>query len=548
MNPRLFSPATLVLALLATGGLLMFVLFYDRAFPQASIDIKVSRAEAQARAEQFLAERGFSLTDYQSVAVFDADEPAAYYLQKSQGMERANQLMRDEIPVWFWYCRWFRPLEKEEYRVRVSPQGAIVRFRREIEEDREGANLDQAAARQIAEQFAERSAGVSLAEYELLDSSTETRKKRTDHAFVWRKKDYAVGEGDLRLEVVVQGDTAGALKQFFKVPERFEREFERERSAGELLTIISLGFTLILLVVALGIFVTRYKANDIRWRFCVPPAGILLALTLAAALNSMPLLKSEYPTEQAYGTYVGIIVVVAVVAAIFYGILILLAGASGDALSREVYPRSVETMTDLMRGRIATPRFAAAAVHGYLLAFLVVGFFTAFYLVGRRFFGIWVPAESPYSNILNTKLPFLYPLLVGFVAAVTEEFVYRFFGVSLLRKYLKSTLLALAIPAVVWAFGHSNYPVFPVYVRGIEVTAIGLLFGYFFIRYDLLTCLIAHYAVDALMVGLPLLRSTNAYFVVSGLAVFAFGLVPLVPAVWGWRRPAEAEPALDRTP
>ena len=33
------------------------------------------------------------------------------------------------------------------------------------------------------------------------------------------------------------------------------------------------------------------------------------------------------------------------------------------------------------------------------------------------------------------------------------------------------------IPAAIWAFGHSNYPVFPVYVRGIELTIGGLLFG-----------------------------------------------------------------------
>lgn len=540
MNRQPFSRMTLVLALLAAGGLLAFVKLYDRAFPQASIDIKVSRSQAQAKAEQYLEQRGFRLAGYQTAAIFDADSPAAIYLQKTQGMERANQLMRSEIPVWFWYCRWFRPLQKEEYRVNVSPSGAIVRFARELEEDRAGANLEQAAARQIAEEFARTAGGVNLTDYELVDSSSERRKNRTDHTFVWKKKNYSIGEGELRFQVDIQGDMVAGLKHFLKVPEQFERDYDRQRSVGQLLTFISVGFMLILFIVALVIFVVRYKANDIRWKFCVTFATILLVLFLAGALNSIPLLKAGYPTKIGYGTFIGIAIVGVFVGAILYGIFILLAGASGDALTRDLYPRSIETMTDLIQGRFATRGFAAAAVHGYLLAFLLVGFFTVFYLVGQKFFGIWLPAEGPYSNILNTQFPFLYPLLVGFVAAITEEFTFRLFGISLVRKYLKNTFLALLIPAVIWAFGHSNYPVFPVYVRGIEVTIVGLIFGYFFIRYDLLTCIVAHYAVDALFVGLPLLRSTNRYFVISGIAVIAIGLLPLIPALLGWRAPASA--------
>lgn len=540
MTRQPFSRMTLVLALLAAGGLLAFVKLYDRAFPQASIDIKVSRSEAQAKAEQYLEQRGFRLTDYQTAAIFDGDSPAAIYLQKTQGMERANQLMRSEVPVWFWYCRWFKPLQKEEYRVNVSPSGAIVRFARELEEDRAGANLEQAAARQIAEEFARTAGGVNLADYELVDSSSERRKNRTDHTFVWKKKNYSIAEGELRFQVDIQGDTVAGLRHFLKVPEQFERDYDRQRSVGQLLTFISVGFMLILFIVALVIFVVRYKANDIRWKFCVTFATILLVLFLAGALNSIPLLKAGYPTKIGYGTFIGIAIVGVFVGAILYGIFILLAGASGDALTRDLYPGSIETMTDLIQGRIATRGFAAAAVHGYLLAFLLVGFFTVFYVVGRRFFGIWLPAEGPYSNILNTQFPFLYPLLVGFVAAITEEFTFRLFGISLVRKYLKNTFLALLIPAVIWAFGHSNYPVFPVYVRGIEVTIVGLIFGYFFIHYDLLTCVVAHYAVDALFVGLPLLRSTNRYFVISGIAVIAIGLLPLIPALLGWRAPASA--------
>jgi hypothetical protein len=41
----------------------------------------------------------------------------------------------------------------------------------------------------------------------------------------------------------------------------------------------------------------------------------------------------------------------------------------------------------------------------------------------------------------------------------------------------KVTFLALLLPAMIWAFGHSTYPVFPVYFRGIKLTIAGLIFG-----------------------------------------------------------------------
>lgn len=529
---------------LAAAGLLSFVFLYDKAFPTASVDLKVTREQAQARAADYLQARGFELGGYEQVTVFGSDDAAAVYLEKTQGMERANELMREEVPVWFWVCRWFKPLEKEEYRVVVSPAGEVIGFRQELEEERAGAKLTPAVAQAMAEEFLSEVAGVRLEEYELVDSASEQEKNRTDHSFVWKKKGFQVGEGELRLRVGVWGDYVGNLRHFFKVPETFEREFQRESAQGTLLGIISLGFTVIFFVLALVVFVQRYKAGDVRWRFALAFAILLLVLTLGAAVNSLPLLKSSYPTSQNYGVYLGVVVVVAVVVSLLYGVFILLTGASGEALTREMRVESVRPLHELIAGRVATPQFARAAGLGYLAAFVLVGYFTAFYFIGRRFFGVWLPAESPYSNMLNTSLPFLFPLLVGFMAAISEEFTYRFFAIPFLRKYVKNVFLALLIPAVIWGFAHSTYPVFPVYVRGIEVTLVGLLFGYLYLRYDILTCIVAHYAVDALFVGLPLLRSENSYFLVSGVVVAFLGLLPLIPALVVWLRGKPEAPAM----
>ena len=99
---------------------------------------------------------------------------------------------------------------------------------------------------------------------------------------------------------------------------------------------------------------------------------------------------------------------------------------------------------------------------------------------------------------------------------------------TFLKRYLKWTPLALVIPAVIWAFGHSSYPVFPVYVRGIELTIGGVIFGIFFLRFNIMTCIVAHYVIDAIFFAFPLLKSGNPYYVTSGLIVCLLAAVPFL--------------------
>jgi len=541
MSNRTPTRDILLWVVLAVAGLTAFLALYDQAFPTASVDLKITAAQAAQQASDYLQGRGFDVGDYKQVTIFDSDSPAAVYLQKTLGMEEANRRIRDEkLPVWFWRTRWFRSQQKEEYRAYVSPTGELLGFQQELEEDRAGANLTEEEALARAEAFLREVARVPLDDYERVDSSSKREKNRTDHTFVWKKKGFQIEEGELRLRVGVWGDTVGAYRHFFKVPEKFERDFKAVQGQGQLLAILSVVFSVIFFGLALVVFVQRYKADDVRWRFALVFAFLILLLGLGAQLNGLKLLQANYPSELNYGVFLAIVLSVLVLVMLIYGVFILLTGAAGEALTRDMRIESVRPLHDLIAGRLLTPQFAAAAGRGYLAAGVMVGYFTLFYFLGRRFFGVWMQAESPYSNLLNTSFPFLFPLFVSLTAAISEEFTYRFFAIPFLRKYLKNVFLALLIPAVIWGFGHSTYPVFPVYVRGIEVTLVGLLFGWLYLRYDILTCIMAHYAVDAIFIGWPLLKSENTYFFVSGLIVAGLGLLPLIPALVVWARRSSA--------
>ena len=67
--------------------------YFFRAFPEASVDFKVTRAAALERARAFAAGQGFSLQGYQSAIVFNVDDDTKTFLEREVGLEQANRLM-----------------------------------------------------------------------------------------------------------------------------------------------------------------------------------------------------------------------------------------------------------------------------------------------------------------------------------------------------------------------------------------------------------------------------------------------------------------------
>ncbi|MBN2290350.1 MAG: CPBP family intramembrane metalloprotease [Candidatus Glassbacteria bacterium] len=547
MNRDRFNLETIIYLVVGLVFFAIFITCYQAAFPSASIKLEVTRSQAVEVASEFLQARGYDLSGYTEAKIFGVNSYGAVFLQQTQGMEKANEMMDGEVPIWRWQCRWFKSGEKEEFRVFVDPAGQVISFRHAIEEDKAGAEIPQEAAEALAKDFLTGVAGLDLSLYERVEASTKKLSNRADHNFEWKLKDFEVtwkeddpeaGTGTLRAGVDVQGDRVGGFGRYFKTPELFDREYSKTSAKGQLLGIISLVLMFLTAVAALVVFILRYKRDDIRWRFAMVAGLAILVGYLLLSLNSFPLIKFGYRTDMGYGVFIGIMVAAAFVGAIIYCAFILFTGASGDSLTREVYPGSLGAMQQLMQGRVFTRSFFFASIRGYALGFFFLGYITLFYLVGRKYLGVFMPAEGPYSNLLGTYLPWLFPLTVSLLAAISEEFVSRFFSISFLKRYLKLTWLALLIPAAIWAFGHSTYPVFPVYVRGIELTIAGVIFGIFFIRFNLMTCIVAHYAIDAIFIALPLLRSGNNYYIVSGLIVCALAAVPLLLGLPGLREKA----------
>ena len=520
--------ALLLWILCGALGLVFAQRYFFRAFPEASVDFKVSRNDALHRAHDFVQGLGENLDGYRSSITFQVDDNAKTYLERELGLQDANRLMSSQLNIWFWEVRYFKPLQVEEYRVRVSPAGRVVAYSHKIEEARGAKSLDREAALAAAQEFAQAKLGVNLDTWDFLpaEANSEVRPNRVDWSFTWERKDFKAKDAVYRLEVGLQGDHIGGTQEFLQVPEAWTRTYEHLRSTNNLyesIAFLPYGF---LLGGAVWLGISLMRQRKTTWMPAILIGSLVTALYLLMKLNEWSSLFASYDTHDSYRGFVALRLFLVLLESVATGLTVMLVIPGGEPLYRSAQRARLRLYETFRLRSIRSKEFFCSSVVGISMAAAHMGFLVAFYIVASKM-GAWAPQDLNYSDAVNTAFPWIAGVAIGVTAATSEEFLFRMFAIPFLEKISGSRVLAVILPAFFWSFLHSNYPQEPGYVRGIEVGLIGIVAGLVMLRWGILATLIWHYTVDASLVGLLLIRSDNYYFKISGIVVGLAGVAPL---------------------
>jgi membrane protease YdiL (CAAX protease family) len=536
MTPERFDKRDMrrVVFLLAVAAMSVAYTAYNfkAAFPQASINLRYSKDQISSMAGRFLNERGLRVDGFHQLTLFDPDQTGSLYLERELGLEEANRLMRAEVPVWRWRARWFRPPDKEEMTVWLSPEGRLVGFEHQIRETDAGARLTKEQARAIAERFLRQQTSTPQ---RFIEEQLQERPNRYDYLFTWEQEGFKAKEATNRRSVTVQGDQVGAYQEFLHVPEKWKRDFATMRAANDLYSQIATGLYVPLILGALVLIIIWIRRKDLDARSLLVVSTVVGGLMMLNEWNQLPFFIDQTSTSTPYYETLAIGLLRGLGAGVFVFLYVILAAAAGEPLYRRAQPGQLSLASGFAWRGLRSKRAFDACVVGYAFAAVHIAFVVAFYLIGRKF-GVWSPQEVEYSDLLSTLLPWIYPVAISLLAATSEEFWFRLFAVPALQRIVKWRWLAIVVPAFVWGFLHSNYPQQPGYIRGIEVGVIGIAAGYLMMRYGILSTLIWHFTVDAVLIGMFLFRSESGYFQLSGLVVVAAILAPLAISLISYRR------------
>jgi len=505
--------------------------YFFQAFPEASVDFKVPRAAALEQAKEFAQAQGAQITGYDSSIVFDVDDTAKTYLEREVGLATANRMMATDVHIWYWQTRFFRPLQKEEFDVRVDPAGGVVGYSHVLAEAAPGASIERAAAESTGESFLRDALHIDLSKYEFREEEANftERPNRRDWSFSWERIGFRAKDAPYRLNVTLAGDRVSGYDEFLKVPQAWSLDYERLRTSNNFFEYIALIPYAFLLGGCFYLIISLGRRGLLEWRIGLALGIFLTVLYFLMTMNQWPLDRAAYDTNNSYLTFFLSQVGVAALTSVVSAFLVVIAVVPGEPLYRISHPDKIRLDVGIRLPGIRTKEFFSANVIGICLAAAHIGYITIFYIISRKL-GAWAPQDLNYENVVSTTFPWVYPLAIGIYAATSEEFLFRLFAIPYLTRMTKSKFLAVVLPAFMWGFLHSNYPQEPAYIRGIEVGLIGIVAGLVMLRWGIWATLTWHYTVDAFLISTSLLRSHGAYLRVSGAIVGGAALIPLAIA------------------
>ncbi|MGA7616371.1 MAG: type II CAAX endopeptidase family protein [Thermoanaerobaculia bacterium] len=526
-----FRFLAITLALLLLAGWFGIRYFAD-AFPEASIEFKVGRGESMTIAQKLLHDLGLARSGkvpWKTASQFESDDLSKIFLERELGLRRANQLMKGPVSVWYWTDRWFRPLQKEEMIVRVSPGGRVVGFQHARPEDAALPSVTEAAARAMGERFLDR-VGVAREGIDLVSISRRDLPHRTQWILTWHSRSLHPASAPYRYRVTVDGNTIGAYGEGLKVPDAWERDYRNLRSKNNAAGMIDTIFLALTFIAALVVFIVRLRRGDVAIRFVIAVGITCAVLVTAVGLNSFPSALAGYDTTSSYPAFVAGHVFSSALQGVFMAFLLMVIVGAGEPLYRERFPLKLAIPRLFRPKALRSKRVFKGFVLGYALVAIFLAYQVAFYMIADRL-GAWSPADIPYDEILNTAFPWVAVLFIGFFPALSEEFISRAFSIPFFEKVFRSRLFAIVLAGFIWGFGHATYPNQPFYIRGLEVGIAGVFMGLILFRFGLLPLLVWHYTVDALYTALVLFRSGNLYYILSAAAAALIFLFPLLVSI-----------------
>ncbi len=538
--------ALLLWIVLGIIGTIFAYKYFFRAFPEASVDFHVTRGEALKLGQNFVAGLGENVSGYRSAIVFSVDDDGKTYLERELGLQQANQMMSSQLHLWYWDVRFFRPLQEEEFFVRVSPAGQIVGYTHKIEEARSGASLDRTAAQTKAQNFLVAKLGQDPSQWDFLpeEANSTKRPNRADWDFTWEKHGFRAKDAPYRLTIGLEGERIGASQEYLRVPEAWQRRYQRLRSGNDTLALVFTVPYIFLLGCAVWLAFKLTNAGQSSWRGAILLGLIVAALLFLQNLNDWPLWGASYDTNASYSGFILARIGSAVLVSLLTALTVTLVLPAAEPLYRASQPQRLQLAKAFTLRGLRSKEFFSAAVVGLSMAAAHIGYVVLFYVVAQHF-GAWAPQEINYQDSVNTLFPWLAGAAIGLLASTNEEFTFRLFAIPFFQRLTGLRWVAVVLPAFMWSFLHSNYPQEPPYIRGIEIGLFGIVAGLVMLRWGILATLIWHYTVDASLVGLLLIRSNSLYFKVSGIVVALAAGAPLLFAAISYLSRGRFEPDED---
>jgi hypothetical protein len=542
MNISLRSPFLWINATILSGLMYFFAFhLFPQTFPIINLSITMDLEQALDKADDIAQEYNFGPEPYQSAAMFHTDNTAKTFVELEAGGRDAFVAMMDKqlYMPYTWRVRHFKEHEKNETTFIFTPDGKLYGFVETLSENIAGAQLTENEARQIAENDATTYWGIDFSPYTLVETSQKLEPGgRLDHTFIYERNDAKVAEGLYRLKIVVSGDKTTTINHFVKIPEAFTRRYAEMRSANNTISWTATIFMILLYFIGGCCFGLFYLSRH-RWNIIKQPvkwALFLAALSVLTTINQLPFLWMHYHSALSSYGFLTQILLNLLISFFGYTALLTLIIMAAEGLTRRAFGNHLQLWSLTQPETKTSYALFGRIFGGYLLVGFNCAFVIAFYFFSTRYWGWWSPSEMLFDpNILATYAPWFSPIAQSLNAGFMEECLFRAIplaGAALLgNRFGKRNWwigAAFILQAIVFGAAHANYPVQPSYARLVELLVPSFIWGAIYLRFGLITTIIAHFVYDVVWFSIPIFVSQTQYAYAYKITIIVITLLPLL--------------------
>jgi hypothetical protein len=447
--------------------------------------------------------------------------------------------------------RYFRDSQPEEYAVILKPDGSLQSVRHTLAEAAPGASLtkDEAVAR--GEEFLREERKIDLSRWNLVESNSDKRPHRTDHALTWQQiapldlesgPDAASnGHAYSRIELVVRGDEVTDYRTYIKIPDDWRRKQEELTLPRMLFTIaIPILFLGGLAITALIVFLRNLRSEEARsipWRRLSLWAlwGLAAYVVVFALGDRIPAFLGAYNTAIPFKVMLGTLAIGAILGGPFYyGVLALVFGMAWyfakRAFAEEKFPDWTGMPASYYRDALFIGLGGACALIGLqtLLQAISAHLVTA-HRSTEASFGSNYDAFVPAASILGTSL--LHSLLYTGGVALFASFI----ATTLRAPWMR--ILAFLLATLALMPGNWGSPADFAKQWIAELILLGVLvFGVRYVmRFNVLGCFLV-LAMSALTTsGAGLTGQPDRFYRLNGYGVSVALLLLVVSVLFSWQ-------------
>ena len=525
-----------------TLGFLLFNIFFSEISLTSNEDILYHKREAIKLARRYLQKLGYDPKEFDAACAYQHSNPIRWHLQQKLGRNVAvdsleNPFLNGDVWNICFHQNLPADISQEKFYVQITPDGNLKSFDHQIRDGTPAAELTPKEAMDIAYPFISQHALFDTSQYEL-QQSTEQLNVRRDYIFRWTKVD-SILAGSIQHEIKIRGNKIEGYAFEFKIPPAKSNEFKQLDNRHEGLHRFIFPIHLMLFIWLLYEFFRRYKAVKHIQKQGLQLMGFAFIVYLAANLNGLMAstferwsnvnIQSPLFSSEAFQQIVlkGIILSISIYLAWILG---------GLMLREEGRERRLISFYAILKLKWLTVDVAKAFASAFFLAGCITGFISIYGYFVSHFFNGMVD-QAFFSDAFDKEFPWLNPLFTGMISALSIVIILFLFLSMILKKYLKHQYWVLLPILIILQFmGFSEMSFYPHFYSIILRLALGLFIFYIFNKYDVLTTFMTVFISISFIHAIPLVSTSNVFFVTSGVSACILLISTLFVSILGFRR------------